>query len=275
MPKENIYQSLEVFYEKIDQCPIRNRQFNFFELVFVISGSGFYKLNDNKFLFSPNDLFLLTAKDKHEFDLFETGEFMVIRFGENYIKEFKWKSIDPIECLLYYASNLNGSILVNTEDKKNILSIIIHLKKTLDSQMIYYEDIVRNLVNIILVTAARNISLQKPNNFSPNTDKRLLQIIDYIQTNIRKPKLLKIAVIANEFGFSPTYLGSYFRRNCKESMQEYISSYKIRLIENRLMFSEVRINEIVDEFGFTDESHLNKFFKKHKSTSLRSFRMNK
>ena len=38
--------------------------------------------------------------------------------------------------------------------------------------------------------------------------------------------------------------------------------YKLKLVENRLLHSEMRINEIAAELGFTDESHLNKLFKK-------------
>lgn len=62
MAKENIYQSLEIFYEKIDQCPLRDRQFNFFELVYVISGIGDHVVNGNKIAYSAGDLFLITPK---------------------------------------------------------------------------------------------------------------------------------------------------------------------------------------------------------------------
>ncbi len=83
-------------------------------------------------------------------------------------------------------------------------------------------------------------------------------------------------VIANQFGISGTYLGSYFKEQCGETIQHFISNYKIRLIEHRLKFSDKRINEIAHEFGFADESHLNKFFKKHKQgLSLTGYRREK
>ena len=47
---------------------------------------------------------------------------------------------------------------------------------------------------------------------------------------------------------------------------------KTKLIEHRLQFSEKRINEIAYEFGFTDESHFNKFFRKQKGYSPSEFR---
>lgn len=273
MARENIYQSLEVFYEKIDQCPLKDRQFNFFELVYVISGIGDHIVNENKIAYTAGDLFLITPNDYHGFDLNGICEFMVIRFGENYIKEYQWKSIDHIECLLYYASHLSGSVLVNSEDQKMMSLLIQNLQQAIEHESIYNEDLTRHLVNAIIVIAARNIAVIKPKNISSNTDVRILQILDYIQENIRLPKLLKVEAIANQFGLSPTYLGSYFRKQCNESIQQYISSYKIRLIEHRLRFSDKRVHEIADEFGFADESHINKFFKRHKGKSLKAYRL--
>lgn len=273
MARENIYQSLEVFYEKIDQCPLKDRQFNFFELVYVISGIGDHIVNENKMAYSAGDLFLITPNDCHGFELNGMCEFMVVRFGENYIKEYQWKSIDHIECLLYYASHLSGSVLVNHEDKKMISLLIQNLRQAIEHDSVYNEDLTRHLVNAMIVIAARNIAVIKPENISSNTDVRILQILDYIQENIRQPKLLKVETIAHEFGLSPTYLGSYFRKQCNESIQQYISSYKIRLIEHRLRFSDKRVHEIADEFGFADESHINKFFKRHRGKSLKAYRL--
>ncbi len=273
MARENIYQSLEVFYEKVDECPLRDRLFNFFELVYVMSGTGNYTINGNTFPYLVGDLFLITPNDSHGFDLESTSEFMVVRFGESYIREYKWKSIDHIECLLYYASHLSGSVLINNDDKQMVALLMQNLRQATAYQTMYSEDLINHLVNAIIVIAARNIAIIKPQNISPNADIRILQILDYIQAHIRQPELLKIAVIAEKFGLSPTYLGSYFRKQCNEPIQEYISCYRIRLIEHRLRFSDKRVHEIADEFGFADESHINKFFKRYKELSLKAYRI--
>lgn len=47
---------------------------------------------------------------------------------------------------------------------------------------------------------------------------------------------------------------------------------RTKLIESRLLHSDVRIDEIADEPGFTDESHLNKFFRKQRGISPTRFR---
>ena len=47
-------------------------------------------------------------------------------------------------------------------------------------------------------------------------------------------------------------------------MQQYILNYKMKMVESRLLHTDMRINEIVEELGFTDESHLNRLFHKYK-----------
>ncbi len=56
-------------------------------------------------------------------------------------------------------------------------------------------------------------------------------------------------------------------------MQEYISNYKTKLIQHRLKFSDKRLNEISDEFGFTDVSHLNKYFANQTGSSPAAYRI--
>jgi len=55
-------------------------------------------------------------------------------------------------------------------------------------------------------------------------------------------------------------------------MQGYIGKYKTKLIQHRLKFSDKRLNEIADELGFVDVSHLNKFFIQQTSISPTAYR---
>jgi AraC-like DNA-binding protein len=71
---------------------------------------------------------------------------------------------------------------------------------------------------------------------------------------------------------SETYLGRFFKNQTNETLQQYIENYKLKLIESRLTHSSMRITEIADQLGFTDKSHLNRFFKKFHSMPPSQFR---
>ncbi|MGO4294353.1 helix-turn-helix domain-containing protein [Chitinophaga sp. RAB17] len=272
MGKENLHQSVEVIYKKVDECPLTDWQLTFFQLVYIISGTGALRINGNRRPYEPENLLLLTPNDYYSFDISSTTEFLLIRFSSSYVKEYKWQSIDHIECLLHYATHLSGCILRCQCDAVLVKAIVESLRSGIDHKDIYDEDLTRHFVNALIVIAARNISKIRPANLRENVDKRILDIIDYIQFHIFEPQKLKASAIAEVFGLSDTYLGSYFKNQCGETIQEFISNYKLRLIEHRLKFSDRRINEIASEFGFADESHLNKFFKKRRNISLTAYR---
>lgn len=273
--KETIHQSLEVLYRKVDDCPLKDLQLTFFQMAYIISGKGFLSINGHRIAYQTGNLMLLTPNDYYNFDIDETTEFLLIRFTSDYVKKYKWKNISEIECLLYYSTHLTGCILRNVSDYPLVKSIIQSLLQGINHSDLYEEDLQMHFVNALIVIAARNIAKIKPANLKVNADKRIQDIIDYIQNNIFSPQMLKAPVIAEAFGISDTYLGTYFKNQCGETIQHFIATYKIRLIEHRLTFSDRRINEIADEFGFADESHLNKFFKKHKSLSLTQYRKSK
>ncbi len=73
---------------------------------------------------------------------------------------------------------------------------------------LYEEDLQMHFVNAFIVIAARNIAKIKPANLKVNADKRIQDIITYIQNNIFLPQKLKASVIAGGFWYF-RYLSRY------------------------------------------------------------------
>ncbi|KAA2245688.1 helix-turn-helix transcriptional regulator [Chitinophaga agrisoli] len=267
-----MHKSVEVVYKKIDECPVADLQLTFFQMAYVIAGEGKLRINGNCMPYKAGNLMLQAPNDYYAFDIDTPTEFLLIRFNSGYIRQYQWESIDHIECMLFYASHLSGCIMNSESDSRHVKSIVEVLLYEMNHGSMYNEDLTRHFVNALIVIAARNIAMIKPANIRSNADNRIQDIINYIQLNIRFPQKLKASAIAEAFGLSDTYLGAYFKNQCGETIQYFIANYKIRLIEHRLRFSDMRINEIAGEFGFADESHLNKFFKKYQGQSLTAYR---
>jgi AraC-like DNA-binding protein len=275
MKRENIDQLVKVEYHVTENCPLKDNRYSFFQIIYVISGKGSFTINNNLASYNKGSLLLLTPDDQHHLEVEEKTELLLVKFSDRYVKDYKWNSINSIGCLLYGASYLSGCILQNKPDVVLVESIVASLLHGIRHPDIYQEELTLHYVNALIVIAARNISKMRVEHVASNTDKRIVEIINYIQGNIHDPALLKVSVIAKEFGLSETYLGSYFKNHSGETITHYVLNYKLRLIEHRLLFSDMRINEIVTEFGFSDESHLNKFFKKQHKMSLTEFKKSK
>jgi AraC-type DNA-binding domain-containing proteins len=267
-----MHTSLEVIRQHMEAISHVDCKNNFFQICIVVSGKGYLGLDAHRTAFKPGSVILLTPDDVHHFELEQPAEFLMVRFSSSYIRAFEWKKMNQMECILYYARHFSGCIMKLPADNVLVQAITKSLLHSLDHPDLYQEDIIKHFVNALIVIAARNIEKAGPPAASENTDKKLLDIIHYIEDHIFDPAKLKAAAIGKAFGVSAGYIGQYFQRHSGETLQHFITQYKMRLIEHRLKFSDMRVNEIALEFGFTDESHLNKYFKKQKGVPLTSFR---
>jgi AraC-like DNA-binding protein len=156
-----------------------------------------------------------------------------------------------------------GCILKTIIDKPLIRAMVEALIIEQKSQFPQQQEVIKQILNTIITIAARNISLMAPLSISEVNAVPSLDLLNYVHQNIYQPDQLKASNMAAAFNVSPTYISEYFKTKTGQSIQEYTIAYKIKLIETRLKYTNMQINEIVYEFGFSDASHLNRLFKKH------------
>jgi AraC-like DNA-binding protein len=240
----------------------------------VISGTGTQCINKNDFAYGPGHMFLITPEGSHSFKVETTTEFFFLRFTDIYLKNsgLLTENIQRLEFILHNANHQPGCILKNISDKPFVRSMIEAIRNEFDNKDLYNRELVQQLVNTLIIVVARNIARYLPEQVDMGTEEKAMDILQYIQQNIYYPEKLKAAAISSNFAISEAYFGRYFKKHASETLQQYITNYKTKMIEHRLQFSNKRLNEIAGEFGFTDESHFNKFFRKQNGDNPKSFR---
>ena len=274
MKRENLHQPFEISFSELDESQLQEHDHTFFELVYILSGTGVQWINNNKFLYHDGHLFMITPGDTHSFDIHTTTKFVYIKFNDIYIQSavLGTENSRRLEFILQHANHRPGCILRNQTDKLLVKPMIEAIIREYVNRNIYSSEIITQLINTIVIIVARNIALFLPELIDENSEDKSLNILQYIQSNICFPEKIKARTISQHFGISPNYLGRYFKKQTNETMQQYIFNYKMKMVGSRLLHSEMRINEIVEELGFTDESHLNKLFKKYKGCNPTDFR---
>ena len=275
MRKENLYRPFEIELKELDRFLKTPRTNNFFKLIYIVDGTGVQYINKNRFNYRKGNLFLLTPQDVHSFEVSTVTNFFFLRFNEYFVQNNPSKDkalVQRMEYILQNASHRPGCILKNKVDKPLIASLIESIIQEQTNRQIYCDTIITQLVNTIITIVARNIALKLPKNIKENTGEPVLEMLHYIQQNIFEPKMLRAENLSKQFVMSLSYLGRYFKSQTGETLQHYIAMYKMRLVETRLLHSDMRINEIVNELNFTDESHLNRSFKKYKGMAPSEFR---
>lgn len=88
MKKENLHQPFEISVKELEESPLKEHEHTFFELVYILSGTGLQCINNNKFDYHEGHMFLITPQDCHSFDIHTTTKFFFIRFNDIYIYSF-------------------------------------------------------------------------------------------------------------------------------------------------------------------------------------------
>ncbi|MDQ6479173.1 AraC family transcriptional regulator [Dyadobacter sp. LHD-138] len=278
--KENMYQPFEVIFKELDECPKDGHSHNFFELVYIISGTGKQCVNKSTFNYHAGHMFLITPEDCHSFDITTTTTFCFIRFNDQYIKSNyrdtdisgKNERVKKLEFILQNANHQPGCILRQPGDKALVKPMVDSILREYVNRDLYNKELIEQLVNTLIIVVARNIAKILPEHVSEGTEQRAVNILQYIHQHIFEPEKIRTDLISRHFGVSENYLGKYFKKQTGETLQQYVINYKLRMVENRLLHSEMRIGEIAAEMSFTDESHMNKLFKKYKGLTPSDFR---
>ena len=250
----------------------------YFEIIFIRSGSGSHMLNGNAFSYRKGDIFLLGPEDYHHFQIDTITNFAFIRFTEHFVREAgmakhkAWQGV--IDALFTSEYKSQGSIVNREEEKEvldNLLTVLIYEYQNRQTEA--SEVIIESLMSALSSILVRNL-LQQTAAADRQLHPAILidQLLVYIRQNIARPEQLKMERLSEKFHYAPTYLSTYFKKQVGESLQQYMLKYRLSLVANALQNSDKTISAISFEYGFTDESHLSKTFRKYYGHAPKTFR---
>lgn len=268
----NQFQPLAIENIEEESFSCAHHAHTYYEMIYIHFGKGTHNFNNQLVEYTEGDLFLVSPGDEHSFKIKTKTYFTYIKFTESYFESKKHLSPDIFNLgtpevlmkLNYFKEiQLNFKGLYKEILKEIIKNLITFnkLKNINDSPTVYFQLLsIFGLIDEVL--KQENIHLDS----SRNRD-----LITYIHENIYERENLKIKNIARIFNISSTYFSNYFNKSYNISYQKYIDNYRATLIKKRLDFQNYSKIKIVEEFGFTDTSHLAKFFKKVTGITMKQY----
>ena len=138
----------------------------------------------------------------------------------------------------------------------NVKALFEELIKIFYSDNTYKHIGIAGKLNSLLYELA-NISLAK----QPH-DPIILKIIDQISNN--PSKFYKLEELAEEYFICQKTLSSHFKEECGISLHQYQLALKLKMADFLMKSNpEITLKEISGQFGFYDEYHFCKSYKKH------------
>ncbi|WP_205513517.1 helix-turn-helix domain-containing protein [Longitalea arenae] len=272
MKQKTLQQPFELYVADMEDWQARPLVYHFFEIVQILDGEGVRLVNDNRFPYSKGSIFLFTPLDCRGFEMQKPTRFCSIRFSEVFLSKCKsaqdreritqW--LRQLEHIFYHHNRFERVLIKQPADCQMISSIIGNMVQEYESKQSFYQENLQHFITLVLNILARHVADGIPSKAAePQAEPLINRMLLHVHENINKPENLRIAYLAKEFNLSATYVGEYFRKLTGESLQQYIMQYKMQLVQHRLANSALTVSQIAQELGFSDESHLNRQFRKH------------
>jgi YesN/AraC family two-component response regulator len=272
MKQKMLHRSFELYVADMESWYARPLIYHFFEIVQILDGEGMRVVNDNRIPYSKGSIFLFTPLDCRGFEMTTPTRFCSIRFSEVFLGKCKNMSereriaqwLRQLEHIFYHHNRFERVLIKQPADCQMISTMIGNMVQEYESKQPYYEENLQHFITLVLNMLARNVADSKLNvPAEPQQEPLINRMLLHVHENINNPDKLRINHLASYFNLSANYVGEYFRKLTGESLQQYITQYKMQLVQHRLANSSLTVSQIADELGFTDESHLNRQFRKH------------
>jgi AraC-like DNA-binding protein len=276
MQIERVSKLFEIHIEELSTWNKRPHKHNFFEIVYVEKGSGFQCINQHEFGYKEGNIFLLPPLDCHSFKIEKETRFYFIRFTDHFfLREGGLTSYkDWFDRIAYIVANYNkvpGDIISTERERNFIIDNIKSVYQEYLSSDSYSESIIASSIASILNILARSIEKRYVDQAN-EIDNRFGEVLRYINTHIFNSDNLRIPKLAKNFGISKSYFSEYFKKQAGISLADYIIRSKLRIVETKVLHTDLSLKEIAYQLNFTDSSHLAKSFKKVYGMTVKEFR---
>ncbi len=273
---KSINNIFEIHLEELVSWGNRAYKNNFFEIVYVERGSGKQCINQHEFEYNEGNIFLLPPLDCHSFKIEEPSRFYFIRFTDHYFLKDdgltnynSW--FDRIAYILANYNKVPGDIISSDRERQFIINTIKSIYQEYLSADHYSESIISGGVASILNILARSIE-KKYVEQANEIDNRFGEILRYINTNIANHESLRIPLLANKFGVSKSYFSEYFKKQAGVTLADYILKSKLKIVETKVLHTDLTLKEIAYQLNFADSSHLARSFKKVYGMTVKEFK---
>lgn len=227
----------------------------YYEVEYILSGSGVYVINDTEYPFEEGTLFFLTPIDFASIDrISEDITLLNVSFSEYWISE-------------KIAKQLNSHAVIKNYSHpyffENVYSELSH-KKQYSSTYIKYN------LNCALIDILRFVSKIS----EKSSDGKMMSVISdtlsYIHTHFREdPSLTEIS---EYIGMSPNYLSTLFHSYTGKTYKSYLIDLKLKYASALLLQTSTSVTDICYMCGFNSFAHFMRTFKSEYNTTPSRYR---
>jgi len=229
------------------------------ELSYIVSGSGYFYVDNECFRVTEGDIIFNAVGHRHEIraDASSLLRFVYLGFYFNEHADEEFRDI-----LAFFQS----APYYHAKDTHNV---IIPFSRNIDefySQRPYSRIMIKNYLEEIIVssyrsfteTSANKVARYSPQKFQNSVGSTVYSVIRYVENHIFELK--SIRSIAEQLGYSYTYLSHTFKDKTGMTLQRYINQKKVEKALELLKYGNISIKQVAEKLNYETIQSFSKAF---------------
>jgi len=251
----------EAHFTSSDYAYISDEIHDFYEIAIILKGTAVFMMDGRYYPLHENQICIL---------------------DKGIIHANGWKKTEAESALILWLNVMGSKLRIHsTSYSKNrsyssgmdIIgldeSLIYEIVRELKSKRSGYEDVISLYTKSFLTMICRR--LESNTIYSGNVWNKLIvkEAEEYIAENITSR--ITLQEMSRHLAVSQNYLSMLFRQIKEQSLLDYVHEMKINK-SKPLLHTTMTLSEIAQHFGFYDQFHFSKVFKKYTKISPSQFR---
>lgn len=264
-----LFQVGEVMLEDGGQINIHPQECH--EISIVISGSGSFYVNNERYRMKQGDIHIVSKGHIHNIHSECREGFRFAYLGFDFLTASGQGELTELSD--FYATSVG-----TTRDNGDVFTLF----RILINEW-YYEPklsrtTIESLTSTILVLVNRFFENTEKGRYNPVKDtssigRKIYDIVQYIDNNILTIK--SVGMVAHRFGYTENYVSHMFKNKTGCNIQQYITGAKIRMASKLLLDSQCSISEVAERLNYSSPQAFAKMFRKNMDCTPSQFRANK
>lgn len=221
------------------------------EIFLVLEGEMEFFINNTSLPLTAPDFVIVNSNEIHSIESPEPNTTIVVQI--------------PVSCFAGYLGEDDYAVFLKQSEEENLrlVQLIAQMYRAYQEKGLAYELKVRSLfleLLYLLVTSFMKTEEDQGNIRQKRHLDKLSRITSYMKKNYSQD--ITLESVADEFGFSPTYLSRIFQRYANVSYKTYLLNLRTEYGLREMMNTDHSLNDVAMNNGFPNSRAFAKAFSK-------------
>ena len=235
---------------------------DFFEVLYLLKGSGYHVIDGNKYEIKPPCVFFMSPGQAHKLELSNDIEGFIFIFTSDFYLLNRSNQNSLIEFPFFYTIHQDNPplLLENENDIRFLENLFRQSIAEISRPGDYFLEMLRSILDLILTTCAARYHVNE-NMLNKGKGQILVKrFFHLVEENHQKN--LSLSDYSGMIGVTPNHLTQIVKLLTGKTSSQIIKAKQLLEIKRLLVHTNLSVSEIANQLNFEDQSYFTKFFKR-------------